>query len=149
MATIDNLDVAIHMQYARRMQFIEQMQTEYRLEQAYAIPAQTQVLDLYPRLSELDLLLGIVPRHAPWAFFFPPRRFSNQRRGPFSFSRVAPSLGSLEQHEADLALISSVDCQSEEEEQERSVMQNLFGKIEEINDMIGFIIGRVGQFLQG
>ena len=99
MTTIDKLDIGIYIQYARRTTMIEQINQQYHLDEAGTRPAQIQVLDVYPKLSEMDLLLGVGPIQNPWAFFFPPSQFRFQRRSPFGFFRVAPSLGSFEEEE--------------------------------------------------
>lgn len=149
MTTIDKLDIAIHIQYARRTQFIEQVSDEFRLKEADQVSAQLQIVDFYPRMSELDLLLGVVPRHAPWAVFYPPDTFNSQRRSPFAFHRVAPSLGSIDKQQADMAKLASVKTSTPEEKGEKETLTSCFETIEEINDLIGFVVGRVGQFLQG
>lgn len=149
MTTIDKLDIGIHVQYARRTQFNEEIQHEYRLSEAGTVPAQTAVVDLHPRPADLDLLMGVTTSHAPWAYFFPPQRFFSQRRSPFAFHRIAPSLGSEEQQEADIAKLQSVKCSTPEMKHERGVLMKFFEQIEDLNDMIGFIVGRIGQFLQG
>ena len=80
MATIDKLDIGIYIQYARRAEYIEGIKSQYHLDQASSIPAQTQVTDLYPKLSELDLLLGVQRSYAPWAYFYPPKSFNLRRK---------------------------------------------------------------------
>lgn len=149
MATIDKLDISVYNLYALRTRMIEQINQEFRFQEASSIPPQTQVLDVYPKLSELDLLLGIVPVSTPWALFMPPSRFQKVRRSPFSFSRVAPSLGNFDQHEEDVTLIEEVKCHTADEKKEKEAMLACFSQIEKINDWLGFIIGRIGQFLQG
>ena len=99
MTTIDKLDIGIYIQYAKRTTMIEQINQQYHLDEAGSIPAQIQVLDVYPKLTEMDLLLGVGPVQNPWAFFFPPPQFRFQRRSPFGFFRVAPSLGTFEEEE--------------------------------------------------
>jgi hypothetical protein len=99
MTTIDKLDMGIYIQYARRTQLIEQINQQYHLDQASSIPPQLSLISLHPRLTEMDILLGVVPVQTPWAHFFPPSQFRFQRRSPFGFFRVAPSLGSFEKEE--------------------------------------------------
>lgn len=149
MATIDKLDIAIHIQYAYRTELIEQIREQYHLEEADSIPPQTLVVDIYPRVSEMDLLLGVARAHAPWAYFYPPKRYFSQRRASFASFRVAPSLGSLEKQQADAAKLAAVSCKSPEEEEERTILSRCLEEIENINDLIGFVVGRIGQFLQG
>jgi hypothetical protein len=148
MTTIDKLDLAIYIQYARRTQLVEQINQQYHLEEAVNIPPQTRVLDLYPKLSELDILLGVVPVLTPWAYFYPPKNFENMRRSPFTFGRVAPSLGDNTEND-DEAELAAIECKTKEEEEEKSVLQACLQQVRKINEWLGFIIGRVGQFLQG
>ena len=149
MTTIDKLDIGIYVQYARRTNMIEQITQQYHLDEASSIPPQIQMLDFYPKSSEMDRLLGIGIIQNPWAFFFPPPKFRYQRRSPFGFFRVAPSLGSFEEEEENERELDEVICETEEEEKERQVLKNCFEQIKKINNWISFIVGRVGQFLQG
>lgn len=149
MATIDKLDLSVYNLYAIRTKMVEQINQQLQLDKASSIPPQTQVMDSFPKLTELDILLGIVPLHTPWAYFFPPKQFRFIRRSPFAFFRVAPSLGSLEDQEKGEALLDSVECTSPEELKEKTAIKNCFKQIDQINRWLGYIIGRVGQFLQG
>jgi len=127
---------------------IEQINQQLRLDQASSIPAQLQVLDIYPKLSELDILLGIVPLYTPWAYFFPPPKFKFIRRSPFSY-RVIPSLGSYDDQGLEEQKLESINCGTPEELQEKETLKSCFREIEKLNNWLSFIIGRVGQFLQG
>lgn len=149
MTTIDKLDIGIYIQYARRTQMLEQINQEYHLADAASIPPQIRVLDLYPKLSEIDLLLGTGAIRTPWAFFFPPAQYRYQRRSPFGFFRVAPSLGSFEEEEENEQKFEQIECKTEEEEKEKKVLKGCFEQIGKINSWISYIIGRIGQFLQG
>ncbi|KIC73577.1 hypothetical protein DB44_BC00050 [Candidatus Protochlamydia amoebophila] len=149
MTTIDQLDIGIYVQYARRTQLIEQINQQYHLDEASSIPPQILLVDIYPKLSEMDLLLGIVPIQTPWAYFFPPPRFRFQRRSPFGFFRVAPSLGSFEKEDEDERKLEEVECETEEDLKEKKAIKSCFDQIDKINNWLSFIVGRVGQFLQG
>jgi len=149
MTTIDKLDIAIYVQYAQRTRMMETIEREYHLGEADTIPPQTMVVDLSQRMSEMDLLFGVMRTYAPWAFFYPPKKFWGQRRSSFVSYRIVPSLGSLEKQQADAAKLAKVKCNTPKEEEERSVLSSCLAAIEEINDLVGFIMGRVGQFLQG
>jgi hypothetical protein len=135
MTTIDKLDIGIYVQYARRTTMIEQINQQYHLDEAGSIPAQIQVLDVYPKLTEMDL--------------FPPPQFRFQRRSPFGFFRVAPSLGSFEEEEENERELDEIECETEEEEKEKKALKKCFEQIKKINNWLSFIVGRVGQFLQG
>ncbi len=149
MPTIDKLDIGIYIQYARRTQLIEEINKQYRLQEADTIPAQLQLVDIYPKLAEIDILLGVIPVTTPWAYFFPPKSFSTQRRSPFSFSRVVPILSDEGKEETEEEKLGRQKCDSKEEEQEKEVIGGCLKQIKKINSWLGFVIGRMGQFLQG
>jgi len=149
MATIDKLDISVYNLYALRTKMVEQINQEYHLQAASSIPPQTQLMDIYPKLSEMDLLLGSVPLLTPWAYFFPPKHFRFVRRSPFARHRVAPSLGSLEKQEQDIIMLETFECPTPEAEKERTVLLACFSQLDKINSWLGHIMGRMGQFLQG
>lgn len=149
MTTIDKLDIGIYIQYARRTNMIEQLTQQYHLDEASSIPAQIQVLDFFPKLPEMDILLGVSTIQNPWAYFPPPSKFRFQRRSPFGFFRVAPSLGSFEKEEENEKELEDIECETEEEKHEKKALKNCFAEIKKINQWISYIVGRVGQFLQG
>jgi len=148
MVTIDKLDMGIYVQYARRTQMLEQISEQYHLEQASSIPAQIRVYDFSPKPLEIDILLGSRITQTPWAYFFPPPKFRFQRRSPFGFFRVAPSLGSFEKEEEDEDRLEEIKCETEDDKKAKKILKSCFAQIEKINEWMGFIIGRVGQFLQ-
>lgn len=149
MATIDKLDLSVYNLYAVRTMMIEQINQQLRLDQAGSIPPQIQVVDIFPKMTELDLLLGIVPLHTPWAYFYPPLKFRSRRRSPFGFARILPSLGSQEDQEIAEEKLASVECRTSEEIKEREAIENCFSQMNKINSWLGHIVGRIGQFLQG
>ncbi len=147
--TIDKLDIGIYIQYARRTELVEQIKQQYHLQEAGSVPAQALIVDLYPKLSELDLLMGVAAMETPWAYFYPPKRYPEQRRTPFAFYRVLPIFGSLEDQEKEEKKLDDIECSTEEEEAEKSTIKKCFKKITELNDLVRYIGGRIGQFLQG
>lgn len=149
MATIDKLDISVYNMYAVRTRMIEQINEQLHLEEASSIPPQTQIVATQIKLTELDLLLGVVPLLTPWAYFFPPKQFRNLRRSPFAFSYVAPSLGTTQEQETTLNKLLGIKCQTPEEEREKGALVSCYKQIGKINNWLSFIIGRVGQFLQG
>lgn len=149
MATIDKLDMSVHSMYALRITMIEQINNQLRLTEASSIPPQISMVDIYPKLSELDLLLGVVPLATPWAFFFPPKLYQTIRRNPFSFFRIGPSFGSLEEQAAEEERLAAIAVDTPEEANEKQILQGCLKEMTKINDMLSFIIGRIGQFLQG
>jgi Family of unknown function (DUF5399) len=149
MATIDKLDISVYNLYAIRTRMVEQMNQQLRLDKASSIPPQTQIVDIYPKLTEIDILLGIIPLHTPWAYFYPPQRFRFIRRSPFAFYRVAPSLGSMEDQAEDEEMLESIKCSTPQEEKEKEAIKDCLKQVGKINQWLGHIIGRIGQFLQG
>lgn len=147
--TIDKLDLSVYNLYAIRTKMVEQTNQQIGFDQASSIPPQIQIVDTYPKLSELDLLLGIVPLYTPWAFFYPPLKFRSTRRSPFAFHRVAPSLGTAQDQEREEAIIDATECFTPEEEREKTAIQNCFKQLSQINRWLGHVVGRIGQFLQG
>ena len=150
--TIDKFDIGIYIQYARRTQLMEQVMSQYHLREATGVPAQALIVDLYPKLAELDLLLGIATLSSPWAYFYAPRSYGAQRRSPFTFHRIIPFMGERNQDEEqkkDEEIIEETECRTPEEERERKVLKACFQQIEEINSLLRYIGGRIGQFLQG
>lgn len=149
MATIDKLDISVYNMYAVRTRMIEQINQQLHLEEAATIPPQTNVIITQIQLSEIDLLLGVVPMMTPWAYFFPPKRFNTVRKSPFTFARVAPSIKDTgEQGEAFAALVA-LPCDTKEEEVEKGIILTCFKELSKLNSWLGFIVGRIGQFLQG
>jgi hypothetical protein len=156
--TIDKFDIGIYIQYARRTQLVEQVRQQYHLREAESVPAQALIVDLYPKLTELDILLGISSLALPWAYFYAPRNFSMQRRSTFAFHRLL--LGKQDQNKqnqqqkqeeekSDEQVLEEVECQSTEETHEKNVLKACFKQIEELNALLRYIGGRIGQFLQG
>jgi hypothetical protein len=148
MTTIDKLDISVYNLYALRTRMIEQINQQLRLDQASSIPPQIQVLDIYPKLTELDILLGIVPLHTPWAYFLPPPKFRLMRRSPFSY-RVIPSMGTYDDQEQEEKKLDDIPCETTDEAQEKEKIKGCFREMEKLNNWLSFIEGRVGQFLQG
>jgi hypothetical protein len=149
MATIDKLDMSVYNLYAVRTKMIEQIHQELRIKESQGVPAHATLFDLYPKLSELDLILGVTPVVTPWAYFYPPKKFRTIRKSPFAFFRIIPSLGTLEEQEEQEARLNDVQTRSSEEEEEKKAIAGCLGQIEKINSWMSYIIGRVGQFLQG
>lgn len=149
MATIDKLDISVYNMYAIRTRMIEQINQQLHLESASSIPPQTLVLNTQIQMSELDLLLGVAPMLNPWAYFFPPKQFGVKRRSPFTFSRVIPSLKATDENSEEFALLQEIPCKTAEEEAEKATLTSCFKEVNKLNNWLSFIIGRVGQFLQG
>lgn len=149
MATIDKLDISVYSNYALRITLIEEINSQLRMNEAASIPPQLQVIDIYPKLTEMDLVLGLAPLATPWAYFYPPPRYKELRRNPFAFFRVAPSFGALDKEEEHEENLDQEECETEEEEEEKEAIRSCLKQMGKINEMISYIVGRIGQFLQG
>jgi hypothetical protein len=147
--TIDHLDIGIYIQYAKRMQLVEQVQEQFHYKDAASIPASALIVDLYPKLTELDLLLGVGATLAPWALFYPPKEFSAQRKTSFAFHRLAPIFGRSYAEIAEEKKLNDIECSSDEEEDEKSAIRGCIKKLKELNELLRYIGGHIGQFLQG
>lgn len=147
--TIDHLDIGIYIQYARRTQLIEQIRQQYHLREAEAIPAQALIIDLYPKLTELEILLGVGTTEAQWAYFVPPKQFASRRRSPFSFHRILPVFRKANAENEEEEKLNHIVVSSKDEEEEKTHIRACLRKIGEINKLLSFIGGRIGQFLQG
>ena len=149
MTTIDKLDISVHNTYAIRTRMLEQINQQLRFNEAASIPPQTQIINTYAQLTDVELLLGITSLHTPWAHFYPPTRYRNFRRSPFTFSRILPSFGSDEEQKEDLDYLLSIPCKTPEEEEEKAAIMGCLKQLGTINGWLDFIVGRIGQFLQG
>lgn len=147
--TIDNYDLNVYNLYALRTKLVEDINRQYRLDQAAAVTTHTVVPTFQPLLTEIDLLLGVVPFINPWAYFFPPKKFRNARRSSFAFWRIAPSLGTFDEQEELEELIENIPVSSSEEKKEKHAIQACLKEVDKLNSMLRFITGRIGQFLQG
>jgi hypothetical protein len=150
--TIDQLDIGIYIQYARRTELIEQVRQQYHLPEAGQVPAQALIVDLYPKLSEMDLLLGVATTHAPWAYFYAPKNYNSRRQSTFAFHRILPIFGSTEEDKDDEdgeKRLDSIVCETEEEEEEKSTIHRCIKQVKYLNELLRYIGGRIGQFLQG
>ncbi len=144
--TVDKLDKSVYDTYALRTRMLEQINQELRLDQASSVPPQVFYLRSYPLLSEMELLLGIIPYHTPWAYFFPPKKFI--RRSPFGY-RMALSLGTLSEQEKLEEKLAQFHCNTSEEKAEKEILLNCFKMINKVNGWLGHIIGRMGSLLPG
>jgi hypothetical protein len=151
MTTIDKLDIGIYIQYARRTQMIDDMNRQIRLQEADTIPAQLQLLNIYAKPSEMDILLGVITVTTPWAYFFPPKNYSLQRRSPFTFAQIAPifTIFGDDEKESDEDKLNKLACSSPDEEEEKKTMIRCLQNLKKINSWMTFVVGRMGQFLQG
>jgi len=149
MPTIDQLDLSVYNMYAVRTRMFEQFNKQIHLEEAATIPPQIKMVDIYPKLTEMDLLLGVVPVVTPWAYFLPPKRFRRQRRSSFAFSRIAPTLGTFEEQEEEEQKLALVQCRTQKEKEEKEILERCLAQVGKVNEWLNFIIGRIGQFLQG
>ena len=77
------------------------------LKEAKAIPAQTQIDVTFPSYeSEFDLLFETSKRNTPWAEFYAPSKYSEQKKRLFTFQTI-PALGSEDKKESQAQKILS------------------------------------------
>lgn len=157
MTTIDKLDLSVYNQYAIRSEMIRQFESQIQMAKAGAIVTHAQISDNFPKLPEIDLLLGLRTSHASWAMFSAPKEFQELRRSPFNRRhRIAPSLegkqsemeGFLEAYDPDKER-NKEEQEKEEEKEEQEVLKDCFTQIGTINGWLGEIIGNIGRFVQG
>lgn len=147
--TIDKLDISVYNLYAVRTRMVEQLNQQLHFNEAASIPPQTIVPNTSSFLAELDMLLGVTQTQNPWAYFMPPPNFGAMRRSPFTFAKVLASLSDPAKQEEALLRLNATSCTTKEEEEEKAGIRACLTQIDQINNWLGFIIGRVGQFLQG
>lgn len=150
-STIDNLDISVYNMYAIRSRMVEQIQREFHLEDAAAVSSQLQMITTQAQLLEMDQLFGLlspVTSSLPWAYFFPPNFYFAQRFSPFTFAQIAPSL-KQEGKEEDEDELADTHCTTDEEKEEKNAILGCLKTIRKLNGWLGFVRGRVGQFLQG
>lgn len=151
--TIDKLDIGVYIQYARSLELVEQVKEQFQLDKASSIPPQTQLVEFAPKIAEIELLMGILSsRENPWAFFFPPMRFREHRRTPFSRhqKRVKNAQGQdMSEDDYLLELIEGVECKTEKESEEKELIKDAVKKRQSIEAMIEDIISHMGMFVQG
>ncbi len=149
MPTIDKLGMDVYRDYAMRITLTQETNNQLRINEASTIPGQLQMVDISARLSEFDLALGFVHKSTTWAYFPPPKNFGKQRRNPFAFFRVCPSFGSLADQERIEQEIEDIPCKTPEDEAQKEKIKQCMKKMSWINYMINYVMGKVGQFLQG
>lgn len=143
--TIDKYDISVHFRYASWINMVEETRKEFHLEDAASIPPQTHVVTTQVQLLEMDRLLGFFGAGAgvtPWAFFYPPKEFRDMRFSPFAFGSIVPGLKDEDE-------LGEIKCETEEEETEKSQIIGFLKVRRKLNTWLGFVRGRIGQFLQG
>ncbi len=168
MVTIDRIDISHYFQYARRVASVEYTYKLFHLDQVNSIPAHASVVDVSPKLDDMEELFGFRQSTQPWAAFTEPDDFATQRRSTFAFDRVCPTLGTMEKQLADLQRLQNFIVEKDREgkkqgqgqeeksegfsphdtKAEKKLLCNCLEEVEKLNQLIGFIISRVGQFLQ-
>ncbi len=175
MAEFGKIDLDVHKSYAHRQDDFEKWSKDLKMQpsQTRYIAGQTRILDLAPKYPELTRLLQTHQRVC-WSAVKAPDNFYAQRSGSY---RLAPSLGSSEKLDADIAKIEEVgqsltqqglgvqkiqpanndtfdleDLNLPPSSQTLSAPQtlvNVVRAVRDMNDLIDYARGRIGQFLQG
>lgn len=145
--TTSDIPLGWHDLYARRIQLIESYYNQYPVSQAERVPAHTAVDNVRPQLTNIDLLLGVSTNPPPWALMRAP---DYDPRQPYvSFYRIAPALGTIEQQANATERLQAIECVTAQDTLDKNTILGGLAAINKINDWKGYIIGRVGQFLQG
>jgi len=147
--TIDKLDISVYNMYALRTRMVEDIKREFHLEEARAVSSQTQISITQAQVREMDRLMGLTSTSVttmPWAFFFPPDFFYQARFTPFTFAYIAPGL--KKKNEEDEDEIEGMACDDEEGKEEKKAILGCLKVIRKLNQWLGFVRGRMGQFLQ-
>ncbi|HSX12576.1 MAG TPA: DUF5399 family protein [Rhabdochlamydiaceae bacterium] len=118
--TIDNLGLDISTRYALDKEQVD----ETYIKEARAILTQAQIDVTVPSYtSEFEHLFGLGRSNAPWADFFAPMGFYEQKKRLFS-QRLIPALGTMDKTEAELQRISTLGkVMRKEEEEEKEEKQ--------------------------
>jgi hypothetical protein len=146
MPTIDKLpDYEISTSYALRILLLEEVKRK---------ADETRVADLTivsykPTYTDLETVMGVVQGPQAYASFHAPEDFYDMRRNPFTTFSVGPSFGSVEKRNAYENLIESTACPTAQDAAEKNTLLSCWGVVKKLDDMVSFISGRKGQFLQG
>lgn len=150
MATIDSLGPDAYMRYAYTTDALEIRRRELKTEYEPTIRMDVEVLSFYPRIDNIDILLGLPRTRPSGAVYQSPDTFNLQRKSPFTFSRLAPWVFDYgDSEEALKELIQDIPCYNKEEEAERDSLLKLLGTLNEINSQLGYVANHVAQFLPG
>jgi hypothetical protein len=158
--TIDNLGLGPSIRYAE-----DQKELDVKiLKESKIIPQQAEIDVTVPYFpSEFEALLETQKRNAPWALFYAPLRFSEQKRRLFSHS-IIPSLGSEDKNELLIQRVSSrshvkqqyeesIEWQEkreiEDEEREKKILIALLTLVNQLNKVLIDINSRRGQYHKG
>lgn len=161
-----NINLDVHQQYAKGQADLEKWSKDYKMapSQTGGIAGQTKILDLAPKYPALTSLLQTNQRVC-WSGVKPPENYFIQKTDSY---RIAPSLGSGEKIDANIAKIQEAELthgvqpQAPEgklpELDDLSSSQNLTDgqklinvnlSVRDMNELIDYARGRMGQFLQG
>jgi hypothetical protein len=164
--TIDNLGIDASNRYAEDQKLLD----KDLLQEARGIPRQTEVDVTVPYFaSELELLLDLQTKVLPWAEFYAPLKYGEQKKRLFTY-QVVPSLGSEDRQESQAQKIlakikeraekrekEKEDQQKkkpekwevEEEEKEKTILIALFTLLTSLDKFIIDINARRGQYQKG
>jgi hypothetical protein len=167
--TIDNLGVDVSTRYAED----QKMADAQFLKETRLISSQTEIdvtVPFFP--SEFDLLFETSRRNTPWADFYAPPRYNEQKKRLFTF-QIIPSMGSSDKIEAQLQRIAArvpkreekeeaeekdkerrrlkweKEKEEEEEEKEKNILINLLNSVSLFDKFLVDINSRRGQYQRG
>lgn len=161
--TIDNLGIETYTKYAQdQAQLDEKIITESRF-----IPYEAEMDVTLPSFaSEFDLLLETNRRNSPWADFFAPPYYFEQKKRLFRF-QIIPSLGSDEKKESQFDRIKrkvkedeerhqahppeswEEEKDQEDEKKEKEILLRLLSKVNSLEKDLIDINSRRNQYQKG
>jgi hypothetical protein len=140
--TIDNLGIEVSTRYAEDKRVLD----ETLVKEARAVSAQTEITVMAPSFpSEVEALLRIERTHLPWANFFPPEHYFEQRKPLFSFQLV-PSMGTEDKKESQTQKILS---KTGVEDRSKKILTSLLNTIGTFDKLIIEINAKRGQYHKG
>lgn len=167
--TIDNLGLESSVRWAKDQEYLDRT----LLKESPFVSLQTQVDVSAPSFTaEFDLLFQVTQRYKPWALFWPPTGYSDQKMRLFTF-QIIPSLGTEEFQQAQMQKIREKldsrkqaraakkeadktaefaweeEKEEEEENRESKMLLDLLEYIHELDKLLIAINSRRNQYSKG
>ncbi len=105
-------------------------------------------MDFHQKPAEIDLLLVFAAGNDTLGNLFATQVVPGTPSLSLYCGACGTTLGSQQDQDEREERIASTVCESAEEEREKSVLLACFEMITRINDWLGHIVSRIGQFLQ-
>ena len=145
--TIDNLGIDVSTQHALsegQKQLAESMSKE-----APSVQSQAEVDVFLPAYSSvLDALLNLGAAEIPWAIFYSPEKFQNQRKRLFTHS-LMPSIESEDVIDTLIQRIQATGSTDEEAQKQGKVLIFCLERLKSFNKILAEINARRNQYHKG